>query len=184
MPPDGMAGNFRPGRRPGASGPPREQARKNRSCLTMKLAYFLDYPLTAGIPARSGQAMNLFFLMPRPSGRGDDLLNAVAPFAAGGRLEVFYDLDGFAARMRRPKGFPSVAVIWDPNRGDLRRIGAMKDHLAGVRTVLVLNDQNKETISLAHRLRPAYIAYIDDAIPEIVSVLERLAGSRDEGARS
>jgi hypothetical protein len=125
--------------------------------------------------------MNLFFLMARPSGRGEELLNAAAPFASGGRLEVFYDFEGFAARMRRPKDSPSVAFIWDPTGDDLRKLSPLKDLLAGVRTVLILHDQSKETIAFAHRLLPAYIAYIDDAIPDIVSVLGRLSETRGEG---
>jgi len=126
--------------------------------------------------------MNLYFLMPRPSSRGDELLNAAAPFVSGGRVEVLFDLKGFETRMRRPKDRPSVAIIWDPTGADLREIGSWKDLLAGVRTLLVLHDQHKGTIALAHKLLPAYIAYIDDAISDIVSVLGRLSETREEGA--
>lgn len=129
-------------------------------------------------------AMSLFFLMSRPSVRADELVNAAAPFVSGGRLEVFYDLRGFAARMHQPKDPRSVALIWDPAREDLGELGSMRDLLAGVRVLLILHDQNNETIALAHKLLPAYIAYVDDGILDIVSVLRRLAASREEDSRT
>lgn len=131
--------------------------------------------------------MNLIFYLPRPGDRGDDLLRAVAPFVSRGSLEVFSDLRSFAARIRQPKRSFSVALIWNPTTEDLREIGLMRDFLIGVRTLLVLPDQEMETIALAHKIFPTYITYIDEGLSEVVSVLEWLtrAGgdSTAEGAR-
>lgn len=125
--------------------------------------------------------MYIFAYLPRALEEGHELLNAVAPIVAGGRLEVYYDLQRFAARIRRPKDPSSVAIVWDPTREDLRDIGAMRPLLEGIRTLLVLPDEDAETVVLAHKLLPAYIAYIDDGITAIVSVLERLAASVRSG---
>jgi hypothetical protein len=118
--------------------------------------------------------MNLFFYLPGSRGKGEDVLGAVAPFACGGSLEVFPDLRSFAARMRRPKDSLSVALIWNPTKEDLRAIGSMRDLLTGVRTLLILPDQETETIALAHKIFPTYITYVDEGASKIVSVLERL----------
>jgi hypothetical protein len=118
--------------------------------------------------------MNLFFYLPDPRGKGEELLGAVAPFASGGSLEVFPNLRSFAARIRKPKDSLSVAVIWNPTKEDLREIGTMRDFLTGVRTLLVLPDQETETIALAHKIFPIYITYVDEGTSKIVSVLERL----------
>jgi hypothetical protein len=126
--------------------------------------------------------MNLFFYMPRPGGREDELLSAVAPFVSRGSLEVFSDLQSFAARIRRPKDAPSIALIWNPTQEDLRQIGSMRDFLTGARILLVLADQETETIMLAHKIFPTYIAYVDDGISEIVSVLKRLTRAYKSGS--
>ncbi|MEN6311485.1 MAG: hypothetical protein ABFD80_08110 [Acidobacteriota bacterium] len=118
--------------------------------------------------------MNLFIYMPGQDAKGGELLSAVAPFVSGGCLEVFPDLLDFAARIRRPKDALSIALIWNPARQDLRELGAMRDFLGGVRTLLVLPDEDRETVALAHKIFPAYITYVDDGISEIVSVLKRL----------
>ena len=130
--------------------------------------------------------MNVLFYMRTPGSREDDLLSAVAPFVSRGSLEVFADLHDFAGRIRKPKEAPSVALIWNPSKEDLRAILPLQDYLRGVRVLLVLPDQEEDTIALAHRIRPAYITYIDDGTSGIVSVLKRLtrnAGEAGAGAR-
>ena len=119
----------------------------------------------------------------RTAGRPeDDLLRAVAPLAAGGSLEVFADFPSFAARVRRPKEASSVALVYNPNAPDLRALAGLRELLRDVRVVLVLADQEEETIALAHRVRPTYIAYVDDGISGVVSVLKRLTGPRNGAA--
>ncbi len=130
--------------------------------------------------------MNLFFFLPKPGDCCHELLQEAARFVAKKDLEVFVDREAFTARMRRPKDPRSVALLWNPTEDDLREIGSVKDFLAGVRVLLILHDQNKETIALAHRLLPAYIAYVDDGIPDILSVLRRLdeSGGKKRGQRA
>jgi hypothetical protein len=127
--------------------------------------------------------MNLFFYMPPSGGRKDELLRAVAPYASEGRLEVFSSLKGFAARIRAPKDTLSIALIWNPRREDLDEIASMRDLLRGVRILLVLSDQERETIKLAHQVFPTYIGYVDDDVDKIISVLKRLARARQTGSR-
>jgi len=131
--------------------------------------------------------MNLFIYMSTPGDKGDELLKAVAPYVSRGSLDVFSDLRSFALRVRRPKDSFSIALIWNPSKEDLREIARMRDFLTGVRTLLVLPDQETETIALAHKIFPNYITYIDEGVSEVVSVLEWLtrAGgdSTAEGAR-
>ena len=127
-------------------------------------------------------SLNVFAYFPRGPQEGHALLNAVVPLVAGGRLEVFHDLEGFASGIRRPKDPSSVAIVWDPTREDLRKIAAMKPLLAGVRTLLVLPDEDAETVVLAHQVLPAYVGYVDDGVSDIVSVLERLAASGRAGS--
>lgn len=126
--------------------------------------------------------MNLFLYMPPSGGRKDELLSAVAPFVSEGRLEVFRSIKSLAARMRGPKEALSIALIWDPTKEDLRNIGSMKDWLRGARILLVLSDQDSETIKLAHKVFPTYITYVDDDISKIVSVLKRLARAPQTGS--
>ncbi len=128
--------------------------------------------------------MNLFFFLPKPGDCCHDLLKEAARFVAKDHLEAFVDLEAFTARMRRPKAEASVALLWNPSRDELRELGSLRGLLEGVRVLLVLGDQKPETVALAHRLLPTYVAYVDDGIPNIISVLNRLSRSRQEDGRT
>lgn len=126
--------------------------------------------------------MNLLLYMRTPGEREDGLQSAVAPYVSGGSLEVFTEFRSFAERARKPKGAHSVAVVYNPNAPDLRALVSLRDLLRDVRVLLVLPDQDEETIVLAHRVRPAYVAYVDDGISGVVSVLRRLTGGAARAA--
>jgi hypothetical protein len=125
--------------------------------------------------------MNLLFYMRSPGGREDELLSAVAPFASNGSLEVFPDIPSFAVRIRRPKAVPSIVLIWNPTKEDLREFYSLREFLKGVRILLVLSDQDEETIALAHRIFPAYLTDVESGISEIVSVLKKLVRTGNHG---
>jgi hypothetical protein len=122
--------------------------------------------------------MNLFFFVSRPSGHEEQLLSAVAPIVSRGSLEVFRTFRGLAERIRRPKEYFSVAVVLNPTKEDLRKLVSIRDFLRETKVLLVLPDQDEETIALAHKVFPTYIADLDADVSEVVSVLRRLAAAQ------
>lgn len=125
-------------------------------------------------------ALNVFFWLARPSEKGREMLAAAASVIAGGRFEVFSSPADFKTRMHGPKPAPSLAIVWDPTQDDLRALDAMRDLLAGLRILLVLPDDGAGTVALAHKIRPAYVSYVDDGISEVVAVLGRLTGPGED----
>ena len=122
--------------------------------------------------------MKIFFLSPRPDETGNRFLDEVASLAGRENLEVFQDLSIFALRIRRSKDQESVALVFDPSHSELRELGTLRDFLPGTRMLLVLRDQEAETIALAHRLFPTYIAYVDYGLSELLAILGRLLKGR------
>jgi hypothetical protein len=128
--------------------------------------------------------MKVLFYMARPGASGEELLRSIAPTVPEAGLETVFDLPSFSERLRRPRDAASIALIWDPSHEDLRNILPMKDLLRPGRTLLVLADQDDETVALAHSLLPAFIAYIDEGSEEILSVLRKLARMGGAGPAS
>jgi hypothetical protein len=121
------------------------------------------------------QVMDIFLLMPRPGRGGGRLLDLMLPLAPFVHPEVFFDLPDLAARLRRPKAPESIALIHDPSHEDLRALAELKDYLRGMRILLVLPDQEEETIALAHKLLPSYITYVDNGTSGIMAIIRQLA---------
>jgi len=120
--------------------------------------------------------VNLFVYMPQPGDKARELLRAMPPFISEGSLEIFRDLPAFSARIRKLKNSLSIALLWISTAEELKELATWRDFLAGVRTVLILPDEDAGTIALAHKIFPVYIAYADDDTAEVVSVIRRLAG--------
>lgn len=119
--------------------------------------------------------LTVYIYFPRPSEKGQEFLDSVSSSIPGSLIEVISDRAGLSAWIYRPKDPSSVMIFWNPTHTELRQIGAMKDLLLGVRTVLVLPDGEAETVALAQQIRPVSITYVDDGTSTIVSVLKRLS---------
>jgi len=126
--------------------------------------------------------MNLLLYMPRPGKKGARLLAMIVPMIHHESLEVFPDLTNFAERVKKPKDPTSVAIIFDPTDDELRSLVCLRSYLKGTKILLVLSGQNAETISLAHKLLPTYISYVDNDISRIGAVLKRTVKDRAENA--
>ena len=123
--------------------------------------------------------LNVLIYLQVPSPEGRELATLAKSSLAGSRVMVFSDLEEFIGWIPAPKQTTTVAIIWNPTPEDLKRIQLIRDLLAGIRLVLVLADDKPETIAMAHKVMPAFVAYTDDGLSEIVSVLERLAGTAE-----
>jgi len=128
--------------------------------------------------------MNLFFLIGDKGGRGGRFLEDVIPLFPQDRLEVFVGLAGFAERIRKPRDPFGALVLLGPSHEDLRRVISLRDFLKDTRVLLVLGDQHEETISLAHKMLPTYISYLDNGTSGVVSVLRQLMKDAHSRAES
>jgi hypothetical protein len=118
--------------------------------------------------------LNLFYFAPAGSAKGDQLLSEISPLVPQEKLEVFRAASHLAARLLKQKNDFSVAILFDPKKAELKTFIPIRDSIRETRFLLVLPDQKKETISLAHRLVPTFISYFDNKNAEVVSVLQRL----------
>jgi len=118
--------------------------------------------------------MNLFVIATGPDWEGELFLREIAQIVPRDRLEVFRDVPSFAERLRRPKDPLTTLLVLRPSHEDLNRVISLRDFFKDARVLLVLDDQSEETISLAHRVRPTYISYVDNGASGVVAVLKML----------
>jgi len=124
--------------------------------------------------------MNLFFLIGDKGSQGGRFLDEVTPLVPKDSLEVFSGFAGLAERLRKPRDISSALLVLGPSHEDLKRVISLRDYLKDARILLVLGDQSEDTISLAHKILPTYISYLDGGTSGVVSVLKQLIG--DVGA--
>jgi hypothetical protein len=75
----------------------------------------------------------------------------------------------------RPQAEPVVILI-AADRQALRQLLSLKGFLRRIRIILVLPDDEEETIAMAHRLNPRYLCYLEDNCSELGLVVSKMLG--------
>lgn len=114
--------------------------------------------------------MNLLLYSPEGDRTVQTLL-ALTDKASG--IEICRTLDAFRAHLIKPTDTLRV-IVAIADRNVLTRFCEWGDLLEGHCLILLLTEDSAESIRLAHRFRPRYVAFAGDDLEELGSVLERL----------
>jgi hypothetical protein len=98
-------------------------------------------------------------------------------------LDLFNSLESFSEHLRQPIPTNTAALIVARDRGDLRKLLPMSDFLWDLRLIVAVPDDRLETLELARRFRPRYIASGDDDFANVVEVLKKMAKGRKATGR-
>lgn len=90
------------------------------------------------------------------------------------RIREAPSLDALAALLREPEYRPQVGLFALESREELLGLIAMRKLLGDLPLVLIIPDQLAETIALAHRLRPRFVAARGQDLAEVALVLEKM----------
>ncbi len=107
------------------------------------------------------------------------LVRAVSPEA----IEGFIDLDAFSKRLCLAPTCMSIVVLLAATREDLVALQSIKHLLEDTRILLVLPDEDAQTVRMAHELTPRFLTYLDGDFSDLSAVLRKMTG-RSEGAFS
>jgi hypothetical protein len=89
-------------------------------------------------------------------------------------VETQRSLTGMVQRLRNNRADLEVVIMMPANRLELSGIFKILDELGDVRLVLVLPDEEDETIAMAHRLRPRFVTYTNGDYSELRQVLQKM----------
>jgi hypothetical protein len=109
------------------------------------------------------------------NGSVDDVMSVVESVVPRENIEVCSDLQCLSARLRKPFDGETVVVLLLPaSRDDLQGIISIQHLLENVRAIVVAPNQEVETISLAHMLRPRFLTYAGEDLRTLTSVLYKM----------
>lgn len=102
------------------------------------------------------------------------LQEAIEAGVSDGKSETFESIKGLSDRFRQPARSECIAILLIMTRAELREILLIKDLFDDVRVILILPDKLSETISIAHKLRPRFLSFIDSDFKDVSTVLEKM----------
>jgi hypothetical protein len=121
--------------------------------------------------------MNIFVYTAGTSAKGSHLIRDVRQAAPKAGLEVFRTYQTLSERLLKPRNALSIAILVAPKRDELMALIPLRGYFRETKILLILQDQDKETISLAHRLFPTYVSYTENNYSRTLLVLQNLIES-------
>jgi len=118
--------------------------------------------------------MALILYLPDDKGWNEQFTASLQNTSPDTEYTICHSIDRFAEILRTQFCTIRVAMIVVQNRKDFQRIYALKDFLEGLFLLLVLPDEDSETIAQAHRLSPRFIAQLNGDRSEMNNVLRRM----------
>lgn len=106
--------------------------------------------------------------------REERLVRVIHKLPQGHPLEIYHTINGISKRFRQPRGDLMIMVLLTGMRKDLIDLLLVKDLFFDIPTVLILPDNEKETINEGLKMIPRYMSYGDGTFEDIKGVLEKM----------
>ena len=89
-------------------------------------------------------------------------------------LEIFSSFDALQQRLHRMCGDPTIVILAADSRNQLEQFKDLQRLFVDVRIVLILSDNDTETIRLGHLLYPRYVRQKSNNLDGLVEVVARM----------
>jgi hypothetical protein len=123
--------------------------------------------------------MAVIFYLPAYEEKGEELLYRMMVELPQQKVETYRYFSDLCRRLQGPFPDIKVAVLLCMTKADLQEIFSLGEFLRDLRLILVIPDDDTETIIKAHNLRPRYVSWLDNDFFDIVTVLKRMVDLYD-----
>lgn len=98
----------------------------------------------------------------------------LASMIPGRTFEICHTATSLSQRLRKPHANIRVVVLFGVSGADITNILLFEDLITDLKSMIVLTDDDKETVAKAHTLLPRFMTCIDTDFGQIVSVLRNM----------
>jgi hypothetical protein len=120
--------------------------------------------------------MDVVFYSSRGGAEEERLQKVIESVVPGWKKELCRTIDDLSERLLQPKNDLSIALLLTAQREDIVELLSMSNLFRNSRIILIAPDRDKETIAIAHRLRPRLLTYIDSDFADVFTVLANMIG--------
>lgn len=118
--------------------------------------------------------MKIILYLPWTDEIGKRLFGMIEKLVVVDEIEVFRTIDSLVRRLKQPVFDLKITVLLATTRKELSEILSFKDLLTDIRILLILPDGDRDTISMAHKLYPRFISYIDSDFKDVADALGKM----------
>jgi len=111
---------------------------------------------------------------------GSELMKLIDTALQDGKGEVYQNIQSLAKSLREPVEEENIAVLLASDRKDLQDLLSIRHLLRDVPLILLVSDHSKETMAMAHQLRPRFINSLQGDYGSTIEVLQKIAKGQRE----
>ena len=89
-------------------------------------------------------------------------------------IEMYQSIEELKQCLKRLFNHETIVILRARDREELLRIVSLSDLLQGLRIILLIPNRDKETISIAHQLRPRFLSNGESDFSDTMSVLQKM----------
>ena len=120
--------------------------------------------------------MNVIFYSAPGVSQGEKLQRVIDVLVPRNNVETFRTIPSLLQRLHQPLSAAVVFVFLISSRQELLHLVEYQEWLRDRRLIMVLPDDDTETISRSHALRPRFVTYAESDFIDISAVLGKMLG--------
>lgn len=118
--------------------------------------------------------MAVFFFSSMQKGASEQIQKTVEALVHGQGLELYRTVENLSRRLHKNKVDASVALLLVSNRDELSSLVSLRSLMSDIRIILIIPDEEEGTVTLAHKLRPKFLATKDSDLQDLAAVLMKM----------
>ncbi len=95
------------------------------------------------------------------------------------KVEVYRSIEELGQGLCRLLEYDIILILRAESREDLLQLVSLRDLFRDARIILLVPDGEKETLSIAHRVRPRFLGNSEGDFSDTLSVLRKMLGYGD-----
>ena len=122
--------------------------------------------------------MDILLYTKKENRAGMHLRRVIESLVFEGNTEVYDSIETFGIRLRQTLREEAIAVLLAGNREELLEIRSIGDLLNDIPLILIIPDQDEDTIHKAHALRPRFLTQTDSDFKDVAAVLGKMLANK------
>ena len=118
--------------------------------------------------------MKLIFYEKVSNGITEQLKGMMQTLIAEDRMEVYHTITFLSKRLSRPLDGRAIMVLIAADRNDLLNILAIHKLFGVIKIIIILPDQEEESVNIGYKLQPRFLTYVSGDLSEVYSVLRKM----------
>lgn len=102
------------------------------------------------------------------------LIQTINDLAVGTKIESFGSLEALAQRLRQPPYLTAAVVLSAVDRDDLEGLISLSPLLSGLKTIIILPDNQGSTLARGLKLRPSFFTTRESDLADIREVMKKI----------